>query len=221
MKATNLTLGLAFLTGAFALSALAEDNELTAAEKQDGWVLLFDGKSLDGWTGDPSVWRVENGYISGKADKVAHNTFLIYKQAYSNFVLQADVMLIKNAGGFANSGIQYRSKVVNPAEWIVHGYQADMADGYWGILYEEGGRGILWKAAPEVGPTIKAADWNHYEITANGTLVREALNGVTSGELDDKDEAKRSAAGIIGLQYHAPGNGFEVRFRNIKIKLLK
>src|SRR5207244_3423415 len=47
------------------------------APDADGWISLFNGKDLAGWDGDPAVWRVENGAISGKAEKIARNTFLI------------------------------------------------------------------------------------------------------------------------------------------------
>ncbi len=210
---------LALLVGAFALPVRAADNELTAAEKKEGWILLFDGKTLAGWDGDPTVWRVENGYISGKAEKVSHNTFCIYKEPAANFHFQCDVMLIKGKG-FTNSGIQYRSKVANAKEWIVRGYQADIGAGWWGALYEEGGRGVLWKPTPEATKTVKADDWNHCEIIADGAKIKQLLNGVLSGELDDKNEAKRSLAGVIALQYHTPGQNFEVRFKNLKLKKL-
>src|SRR5438309_1581621 len=64
----------------------------------DRWITLFNGQSLKGWYGDPKVWRAENGYISGKAEKVAHNTFLIYNHPFANFELTAKCMLLKGKG---------------------------------------------------------------------------------------------------------------------------
>ncbi len=104
---------------------------------------LFNGKDLTGWDGDSRVWSVEDGAIVGKTKDVPlkNNTFLIWKGGdVKDFKLTCKFKL---EGG--NSGIQYRSKVIDPTEWIVGGYQADM-DGdnkYTGILYEERGRGIL------------------------------------------------------------------------------
>ena len=113
----------------------------------DGWISLFNGTDLTGWDGDPKVWSVKDGCISGKAEKVDGNTFLIFKHTFSNFILEAECMLIKGSG-FTNSGIQYRSKVVNPAKWVVHGYQADIGEGYWGDNYDEGGRAYCGRPAP-------------------------------------------------------------------------
>ena len=184
----------------------------------EGWIPLFNGKDLEGWDGDPEVWRVENGDISGKAGKISRNTFLIHGRKFSDFVLEAKVKLVK-AGPFPNSGIQYRSLVADPKQWIVHGYQADIGDKFWGLLYDEKGRGALTKARDEVLRAVKDDDWNVYVITARGSKVSHAINGVDCGEFDDGDEKARRLEGIIAFQYHSPGQ-FEVRFREIRIKLL-
>jgi quinoprotein glucose dehydrogenase len=185
----------------------------------DGWIPLFNGKDLEGWDGDPAVWRVENGYISGKADKIARNTFLIYGHPFKDFVLEAKVQLIK-AGPFPNSGIQYRSIVADPKQWIVHGYQADVGEGYWGTLYEEKGkRGQIVKKRDEVLRAVKDDDWNQYVIEARGATLRQTLNGVDCGTFTDDDEQARRLEGIIAFQYHAPGQ-FEVRFKDVRIRLL-
>ncbi len=184
-----------------------------------GWISLFNGKDLTGWDGDPKVWRVQHGYISGKAEKVSRNTFLIYHRSFSNFILEAKVMLIKGRG-FTNSGIQYRSKVFDPKRWVVGGYQADMGKGWWGALYEEKFRSTaLFRAPPEVEESIKTGEWNQYVITANGPTLRQVLNGIVCGEFTDTDEQHRRLEGIIALQYHAPGEGFEVRFKDLRVKL--
>src|SRR5437016_10361056 len=97
IKATNEKSG-----DAVTASPTAEKVELPKADK-DGWITLFGGKDLKGWYGDPKIWRVENGYISGKIDKVGNNTFLIYNHPFADFELTAKCMLIKG-GGFTNSG---------------------------------------------------------------------------------------------------------------------
>ena len=74
-------------------------------------IALFNGKNLVGWKGNTKVWSVENGCIVGKtidANKIEQNTFLIYKDEFSNFELTFQYKII---GG--NSGVQYRSKVID------------------------------------------------------------------------------------------------------------
>lgn len=197
----------------------AENVELPQADA-DGWISLFDGKTFNGWYGDPKVWRVVDGCISGKAGRVDGNTFLIYNHPFSNFVLEAKGMLIKGKG-FTNSGIQYRSKVTNPEKWVLHGYQFDMGEGRWGANYQEGMRGSIWEASEAATKVAKLFDeWNQMRITCDGNKIKHEVNGVVSGQLDDKDPAMRELSGIIALQYHAPGMDFEVRFKDIRIKIL-
>lgn len=113
---------------------------------------LFNGKDLVGWEGNPDLWSVQDGAITGKtpADPanpaksvLKHNTFLVWRGGTVNdFELTLKYRIV--AG---NSGIQYRSKELPKGEFgpIIGGYQADFEAGtkYSGILYEERGRGIL------------------------------------------------------------------------------
>jgi hypothetical protein len=204
---------------AFFLIGAQEKAPLPKADAE-GWISLFNGKDLTGWEGNPEVWKVEDGQILGKAPTVKGNTFLIYAHPFSDFTLEIDLKLVK-IGKFPNSGIQYRSKVVDAKNWVVGGYQADIGDGWWGALYEERGRGVLKKPAADFPKTIKDGDWNHFVVTAKGTKLTQAVNGVTAIEFDDTDEAKRKSEGILALQYHAPGENFEIRAKNIRIKILK
>ena len=80
----------------------------TVPAEDDGFVTIFDGKTLDGWDGDPKFWSVENGPITGKTtpeNPTKGNTFIVWKDGKTaNFEL---VLEFKFEGG--NSGIQYRS----------------------------------------------------------------------------------------------------------------
>ncbi len=195
----------------------APDKEKAVLPKADagGWIDLFNGKDFAGWYGDPKVWRIKEGYISGMAEKQGYNTFLIFNHPFSDFVLEAKFILVAKKG---NSGIQIRSKVHDPAKWIVGGYQPDIGEGWFGSLYEERGRGVLVKAPKEVGQTVKGDDWNQIVITAQGPKIKMDLNGATTFDYEEKDEKKGAKEGIIALQYHAPG-AFEIRFKDIRIKL--
>jgi hypothetical protein len=200
----------------------AADNKLTRDEKKDGFILLFNGKNLDGWDGDPSLWKVENGAIVGSSDNHPFkvNTFLIYKGVYGNFILKGDIKLRNH-----NSGIQFRSEQLPGPGWIVKGLQADASEvgaekSAWGNLYEERGRGRNVMKTPDEGwllgkSVVHHGEWNSYEILADGDHLRLALNGTIT--IDMHDSLKTS--GIIALQMHA-GEPMRVEFRNLKLKRL-
>ena len=106
----------------------------------NGELSLWNGVDLSEWDGDPDVWRVEGGAIVGFQRDTRQNTFLIYRgRTFADFVLRAEIWV--EAGG--NSGIQYRSTLTDASAWVVGGYQADAADEYWGMFYDELGRDIL------------------------------------------------------------------------------
>jgi hypothetical protein len=185
-------------------------------------VSLFNGRNLDGWEGDPAVWRVENGVIVGSTDNhpIEQNTFLIHKTPYSDFLLKAEVRLRNH-----NSGIQFRSKVQLGPGWVVTGYQADFSEAgpeksAWGNFYEEKGRGRAvmktqdegWQIARKV---YRPNDWNDYEILAQGRRIRLKLNGTVT--IDTTDD--QAATGVIALQIHA-GPAMRVEFRNIRLQKL-
>jgi hypothetical protein len=190
------------------------------AEAPEGYTSLFDGESIEGWEGAEGLWSVKDGVIVGKtsADKpLEHNSFLIYPKEYKNFVLTLKVKLINH-----NSGIQFRSERLD--DFAVKGYQADVAEEtYFGMLYEEQGRGIMeyWKKMSDeerkaVFAAAKLEDWNEYEITCQGDHVQMQLNGKIVCDIEDPDGAD---SGIIALQLHA-GPPMEVHFKDISIKEL-
>jgi hypothetical protein len=182
---------------------------------QDGFKPLFDGKTLDGWDGDPRFWSVQNGAIVGSTDKqkAEHNTFLIYRKAeFKDFILEADVNLRNH-----NSGIQFRSEAL--PDWVVKGLQADMAENnWWGSIYDEKGtRGTLvngWKGKAET--VVKKDDWNHVEISCQGDHIQIKINGLLTADIHDSAKLD----GVIALQLHA-GPPMQVMFRNIRIKAIK
>jgi len=200
----------------------AAPNTLTPEEKKEGFALLFNGKNLDGWDGDPVRWTVQNGIIVGSSDghpfKV--NTFLIHKGTYRNFILKGDIKLRNH-----NSGIQFRSEQLPGEGWMVRGYQADASEvgdekSAWGNLYEERLRGRNAMKTPDEGwliakPLLHRGDWNSYEILADGDHLRLTFNGKVTIDMHDS----ASADGIIALQLHQ-GPEMRVEFRNLKIKVL-
>jgi len=234
------------LLGALALGMALIAQPALVSGAEPGFVTLFDGKDLAGWEGNPKLWSVKDGAITGQTtaeNPAKGNTFLVWTNGtLADFELRCSFRLVPgDAQGFGNSGIQYRSKVVNPANWVVHGYQADMEAGptYTGILYEEGKRGIMaergekvvWDKdgkkqvvgsvgdAAAIQASIKKGDWNDYVIIAQGNHLQQFVNGKQTIDVVDEEEAKRAMTGALALQLHA-GPPMMVQFRNIRLKKL-
>jgi hypothetical protein len=97
----------------------------------------------------------------------------------------------------------------------VEGYQADVGAGWWGKLYEEHGRALLWDQSGE--KHVKLGDWNTYVIEASGSKITTSINGMPCVQLDDPQGRRE---GIIAFQLHS-GGPTEVRLRNITLSLPK
>jgi len=185
-----------------------------AGFSQDGFTPLFNGRNLDGWDGDPRLWSVVDGTIQGSTEGVSleHNSFLITKRKYSDFVLRLQMKLRNH-----NSGVQFRSQAL--PEWVVAGYQVDAAeDNYWGNIYDERGkRGIIVNSFKEKGSkVVRLKDWNDIEVRCQGDHIQVKLNGLITADLHDS----AASEGVIALQLHR-GPPMQVWFRNISIQELK
>lgn len=221
--------------------ALFVPYNLMMAEVEAGFVEIFDGKTLEGWDGDPRFWRVEKGVIVGEtteAIKAPHNTFLIWRDGVvADFELKIKFKLRNH-----NSGIQYRSFPVKGKKWVVGGYQGDIAENpkYMGIAYGERHKGILAhrgqktlvgkkgeakKVLAEIGGQdeilshIDMDGWNEYHIIAKGNHCIQLINGVVVSEFYENAE-DALISGLIALQLHK-GPPMQVRFRNIRLRKLK
>src|ERR1051326_4546154 len=234
----NLAVG-AILAGAPNLKAAAFQDAvrppgqtlLDDRGKEEGFQKIFNGTDLTGWTGDPRLWSVKDGAITGQTTKenpAKGNTFLIWTNGeVSDFELRCSFRLTaENDQGFSNSGIQYRSKVLEPAHWVVGGYQADMEAGptYTGILYEERmtrgimaarGEKVVWDkdckkqvvgslgTSEELQAAIKQCQWNDYLVIAKGNHLQHFINGKQTVDVTDDCEEKRAMSGVLALQLHA------------------
>jgi hypothetical protein len=188
---------------------------LPGAAQEPGFHPLFDGKTLQGWSGDSRLWKVEDGLLAGTTEGVPpidKNTFLIHKsREFGDFILRFDVKL-RNG----NSGVQFRSEEL--PDFVVKGLQADMAENnWWGSIYDERGtRGVMvngWKGKAET--VVKPNDWNEVELSAKGDHIQIRVNGLLTADLHDSVKLK----GILALQLHR-GPPMRVWFRNIRIKPL-
>jgi Domain of Unknown Function (DUF1080) len=215
---------------------------LPIAAAADDWQSLFNGKDLTGWKGRADLWSVKDGAITGytKDGKIpGGNSFLVWDGVAADFELKAKFKIV---GG--NSGIQYRSKTFDkPDDFHIGGYQADIdgakGGGYYGICYEERGRGIICNRgtktfidadgsryelrvddAAEVLKAIKSEDWNDYTITACANHLKQVINGKTTAEIIDWEKDKRAAEGLVALQIHAGMGEMTVQFKDIQLKKL-
>jgi len=213
-----------------------------AAEPDDnaGFTSIFDGKTLDGWDGDPAFWRAEDGSLIAEStpEKVVRsNTFLIWKGgAVRDFELKLEFRLSSEA----NSGIQYRSALVpEVSKWAMKGYQADLdgANSYTGMVYEERGRGFLaprgqfsrmaegrkLKLISTLGEAdalkgrIRAGEWNQMHVIAKGNMLLHIINGYVMAAFIDEDSKGMATEGLLGLQLHQ-GKPMKIEFRSIRLK---
>ena len=215
--------------------------------REPGFQKIFNGLDLAGWTGDPRLWSVKEGAITGQTTKdnpAKGNTFLIWTNGeVGDFELRCSFKLTaNNEQGFCNSGIQYRSKILDPKNWVVGGYQADMEAGptYTGILYEERmsraimaarGEKVVWDkdcnkqvvgslgSSDELRKGIKQGDWNDYIVIAQGNHLQHFINGQQMVDVIDDCAAKRAMSGVLALQLHA-GQPMTTQFRNLRLKTL-
>jgi hypothetical protein len=187
---------------------LASPGQVPLRATPDNAATLFNGRDLTGWVGDPALWKVADGAIVGTSPGLGHNSFLVSDLSAADFTLRLEVKLTPNS---ENSGIQFRSTPLPDGE--VKGYQADAGAGWWGKLYEEQGRALLWDRSGEAH--VKPGEWNAYEIRAVGSRIETRINGQLCVDLDDPAGARE---GIFALQIHA-GGPMEVRFRNIQLEV--
>ena len=237
MKSTTIAVSFAVLL----MSAVAgADEPATDEPAKSDVTVLFNGKDLSGWEGREDLWSVEKGTIVGRTtaeNPLKANTFLILKEGQpGDFEL---ALQFKIEGG--NSGIQYRSKIIDQEKFIVGGYQADIdfSNKFAGILYEEKGRGILanrgekvtiaedgtksksrFAQSSELAAGIHPGQWNDYRVVAQGNRLQHFINEALTAEVIDQQSDKSAAQGVIALQIHV-GPPMVVRFKNITLRELK
>jgi hypothetical protein len=196
----------------------------TVIADDDGWVSLFDGKTLEGWTvrGGFASYKVEDGNIVGTTVEGSPNTFLC-KGDVKDFVLEVEVMCDPKL----NSGVQVRSHVYgegSPRKGVVYGPQCEIAlkeSGTAGRFYDEARRGKwLCEINPDAKGAFKDDGWNRYRIVVDGNRYRSWLNGIPAADFTDDEDTH----GFIGLQVHGIAKGagpYQVRWRNVRIKELR
>ncbi|HWB32632.1 MAG TPA: DUF1080 domain-containing protein [Acidobacteriaceae bacterium] len=210
-------------------------------DSNTGFVPIFDGKTLNGWDGDPRYWRVEDGEIVGEVtpeNLLKQNSFLIWRGGKpANFELKAEFRITARG----NSGINYRSEEIPGTKWLMRGYQADIdgANRYTGQNYEERKRTFLAMrgtiayiatgekpaaiaslgSADDLKAFIKNGDWNEYHLIVRGNVMIHILNGHVMSEVIDDDTVNRKFSGLIGVQVHV-GPPMKIEYRSMLLKTL-
>jgi hypothetical protein len=208
-------------------AALLPVGHVVAQDKDaDGWVELFDGKSLDGWEqrNGTAKYRVEDGTIVGVTNEGSPNSFLCTTKNYGDFELTFEVKVHDKL----NSGVQIRSQTQGGPTGRVNGPQVEIeaSPGEAGYIYGEAtGRGwLVPDDKRKVHSHFKNGEWNEYRVLAKGPRIQTWINGEPVADLELDDEFhKKYATGFISLQVHGIPKGegpYDVAWRKIRLREL-
>lgn len=216
-------------------------NVLTEEERNEGWILLWDGKSFEGWRGINKDYFPENGWIIQNGELIClgnelpdslHGGDIVTENKYGSFELKLDFKIEKNA----NSGIKYFVDESLPSS-SNHGLGLEYAildNDNWPYDKPDYNRtcGSLYDLvrAPDSAVVKPYGEWNHAKIRVDGKHITHWLNGVKTVDIiKDSPQyvellAKSKYANIEGWGDVDKGNillqyeGTKTSFRNIKLK---
>lgn len=234
------------LAACLLLTATPLLNAQDAAAESSGLKAIFDGATLDGWSGDKRLWSVTDGVIRGETtaeNSASGNTFLIWQGGdLSDFELRLSFRLSTTN----NSGIQYRSKHVTKGkrirnQWVVRGYQHELRNeeklpNVPGFIYDEGGkRGRIilvgqkgeWKGQKLVvaeKPLISSSEFETLMKVDdwNDVIIiargRRVQHYLNGRLIMDFTDSEENAltSGVLALQLHA-GKPMWTEFRDIRL----
>ncbi len=201
-----------------AVSGTVPDRLSSASGPESEWISLFNGKDLDGWDGNPELWRVVDGHIEGKGPSKYKQYLSNTTHTFSNFILELKFFPVKG-----NSGVNYRSHyhTARNRPYEVSGYQCDI--GPMGALYDiyttskatPTRYGIAKKGHNEL---VNYEDWNTFRIVADGRKLAHCINGTLVMEFEDNDPEGFREKGFIAFEHH--DKGVIVWFKDIRVKRL-
>ena len=223
---TNVIFCLLITTVAFLPCAASKDtltNQLSKTEKKQGYTLLFDGKTMDGWTGNTESYIAENGTITIHPEKGSGGN-IYTKEEYSDFDFRFEFKLTPGA----NNGLGIRAPLEGDAAYVGMELQildntADMYKDLHAYQYH----GSVYGVVPAKRGYLKpVGDWNYEEVIARGPKIKVILNGTLITDADITEARENGAMdgkphpglkrdkGHIGFL----GHGSVVEFRNIRVK---
>lgn len=239
MKRNFLFIGLAACLLLSACSTETNDNALSSQEKEEGWKLLFDGETTNGWRGYnsteiPAAWSAVNGTLMSAGEGGDIGGDIITTEKYDNFDLKLDWKLSPEG----NSGILYHvieAPELKATYYSGPEYQIIDDIGFPGGVTPYNSTGADYAMTP-ADTTQKVlhpvGEWNSSRITFNNGVVTHYLNGkkiveftawtdewkanVAKGKWNKFPAYGKAKTGFVGLQDH----GSQIWFKNIKIKEL-
>lgn len=207
------------------LQSQTVNNKLTDEEKTDGFILLFNGYNLDGWTGNKTDYIVEEDHIVIYPDRGGQGNIYTEKE-FADFIFRFEFQLTPGA----NNGLGIRAPLGGDTAYKGIELQIiDNTDEKYANLEPYQYHGSLYGVAPARRGFLKpAGEWNQQEVYAKGTRIKVILNGevildtdyqeaIEQGTMDHREHpGLRRKSGHIGFL----GHGDVVRFRNIRIREL-
>jgi serine/threonine protein kinase len=216
-----------------------------------GFTSLFNGNDLTGWTGNPGIWSVKNGIITGEANKdlmpARSSTFLVWDGVADDFEFTCRFRTHDlGTGGTGNSGVQYRAK--RTQTFNLSGYQFEIGSGATGrwmhslgqgqeanrvskygsrLVYPRGsaaasGLPAILADGSVIRDSLRDGDWNDLKITARGSHLVHQVNGYVTADIIDEDPVLSQNSGVLGLEvYYLRGSNFKVEFKDLFLKRLK
>lgn len=199
------------------------NNQLSKEEKKEGYVLLFNGKTMDDWTGNTQSYIAEDGNIVIHPE-LGSGGNLFTKEEYSDFDFRFEFQLTPGA----NNGLGIRAPLEGDAAYVGMELQIldNTADKY-KDLHPYQYHGSIYGVVPAKRGFLKpVGEWNYEEVIARGPKIKVILNGtvITDADITDAREngtmdgkahpGLKRDKGHIGFL----GHGDVVRFRNIRVK---
>jgi hypothetical protein len=191
---------------------------LQAAEKEDGWVSLFDGKSMKGWKANENkeTWKFEKGNLVCEGPR-SHLFYVGSDKPFVNFEFKAEVMTTPGS----NAGIYFHTRYQKDG-WPKYGYEAQV-----NITHGDPKKtGSLYGVVNVSNPPAKDNEWWTQHIIVKGKHIQIKINDKTVVDYTEPENKKatsdqferRLASGTFALQGHDPKS--KVYFRNIRVKRL-
>jgi len=220
-----------------------QQSEPVKTSGSDGFISLFDGKTLDGWHAVPkesaSDWTVRDGVIlgHGSADRLA---YLVWKDEH---LTDFELTLRYRLPGKGNTGVEIRCQPDLTGKRPFEGYHADLGHvgigphilGAWDFHFarrreypcRRGTRLVIDEDGKPHSSTIRGALtvadvrphlWNDVRVIARGNHFQFFINGKPASEFTDNAKHGRLEQGAIGLQIH--DKGMRVEFKDLRLKQL-